>query len=809
MNRVLQDMRIGLRSLFKTPSFAVLTVLILGLAIGVNTAIFSMVDVLMFRDLPIKDEENLAFIYTLNPSRGTQRTYLSRADFIDVREQARSFESLAAANRSGSFIVSGIDEPVRVQAFEITANTFDVWHVRPLLGRSFAAGEDAPGADRVVMLSHGFWERSFAADPDVVGKEIKLDGYPTTIIGVVDPEMEFGSLAIADVWAPLRLTDTETDRDSHALWTMGRLAPGVTHEQAHQEVTAIWQRLQQQFPETHGGWSARVFEMKDVLADNESWMLFYLLFLTVTIVLAIACSNVATMTLARSSARAKEIAVRAALGAGRGRIVSQLLIESLMLSLAAGALGVVLAHWFLRALTWMADGAQINNFFSALEIDGTVLWFAVGVSFAAPLIFGLLPSLRAARPDLVDTLREGSRGNSAAAGLRTRRLLVSAQVALALALMIVAGLLITAIVEMADTEIGFDPTGLLTARLELPEGRYPETERAEEFFDRLLERTLQVPGVQGAALFAWRPGVEPGPQVSFRIEGKPEAAPDEIPWAMVNVVSPGALQLIGLPLRQGREFTPEDGAGDMPVVIINSDAAERFWPGEDPLGQRVRLIGTGYLEDGATVVGVFRAMQTGNPQQPTIPSIWMPLRQQPRRSLGLVARVEGAAASVVTALRREVTSLDPDQPVADARTMERIFDDFLAGPRSLLSIFVAFAAFALLMAAAGIYGVVSFSVAQRTQEIGIRMALGSTVGGVAGLVVRQAIWMVLGGLLAGSLAGWVLSRLVAASMPGTSLLDPLTLAAVAATLLSAAAIAALIPARRATRVDPLVALRSE
>ena len=412
MNNLVRDVRYGLRTLLQTPTFSLLTVLTLALAIGVNTAIFSMVNVLMFRPLPIKDTDTIGFLYFDHPERGVQDGRMSAADFLDYREQFSSFTDLAAVNRGRDVIMTGHEEPAQVVAFEATANTFEVWRLEPILGRAFLPEEDRVGAPRVALLSHGAWERRFAADREVLGRTIRLDDHETTIVGVLGPEIEFGSLAEAELWLPLYLDRATADRAARRLWTSGRLREGVTLEQAQQEATALAQALGEERPETNSGWIVRVEDINGALGGDQMWMIFNMLVLTVSFVLLIACSNIATMMLSRASARAKEIAVRAALGAGRGRILTQLLAESVLLSLAAGALGLLITRVSLEGLVWLVGDNSGTNFFSLLAIDRNVLLFTLTVALVAPLLFGFVPALRASRTDLSRALQDSSRGSS-------------------------------------------------------------------------------------------------------------------------------------------------------------------------------------------------------------------------------------------------------------------------------------------------------------------------------------------------------------------------------------------------------------
>jgi len=809
MNTFIQDIRYGIRTLLQSPTFSVLTVLTLALAIGVNTAIFSMINVLLLRPLPIADTDTIGFIYSTNPQRSIDRAYVSEADFLDFRRELRSFSALAGVGRGTSLVMTGHEDPVRIIGWEATANTFDVWGMEPLLGRTFQEGEDLPGAERVVLLSHGTWERRFGSDPGVLGRTLRLDGFETTIIGVLAPELEFGSLAEAEVWVPLRLDLAAADRERRYLWTSGRLAPGVTLNQAREEVSAMSLRLAAEYPDTNTGWIYQGNSMKQALATDQVWTIFYLLGLTVTFVMLIACSNVATMMLARASARTKEIAVRAALGAGRVRILRQLLTESLVLSVCAGILGLFVAQASLAGLVWMVGTNSGTNFFELLTIDRNVLAFTLVVSAVAPLLFGFFPALRAARTDLSETLKDSTRGSSGASGLRGRRILVTTQVALALSLMVVAGLLIDDMIDTRTREVGFEYRGVLTMRVDLAEGKYPEERQWAAFFDEVLTRAESLPAVENAAWVSRLPLIDGAARREFLVEGMPVPPPERSNWTDIVVVSPDYIDALHYPLIQGRNLTDSDEAEGIQVALVNQELAERYLPGRDAIGERIRLGSTDSEQPWLEVVGVVGNLATGDPDNPATPIAYLPLRQNPRQGMVLTTRTRGEPLEAVEALRRQVWAVDPEQPIGDVRTMERMLLDGLAVFDTLISIFVSFAVFALVMASTGIYGVISFSVSQRAQEIGIRMALGAESGDVLRMIVRQSLWLVGIGVAVGTVGAFALGQALASAVVGLNGADPVALGGVVLVLGLAAVIATLIPARRAVRIDPVTALRSE
>ena len=809
MSNLIRDIRYGVRALVQTPTFTFVTILTLGLAIGVNTAIFSMVNVLMFQPLPIVDTDTIAFIYFDHPERGVQDARMSAGDFLDYRDRMTTLTDLSAVLRGRSFVMTGHEEPTRIIGFAATANTFDMWGLRTVIGRGFLAGEDEIGAERVLVLSHGTWERRFGSDPGVLGRTIRLDGFETTVVGVLDPAIEFGGLATAEFWVPLYPDAAIDDRDDHDLWVSGRLPDGANHEQAQQEADAIAQALIEQYPETNAGWVPRVEDINGALANDQTWTIFNLLGLTVVFVMLIACSNIATMMLSRSASRTKEIAVRAALGAGRSRILSQMFTESLLLSVAAGALGLITTRLCLAGLVWMVGDNSGTNFFELLTIDRNVLLFTASVALLAPLMFGFAPALRASRTDLSETLKDSSRGSTGASGLRGRKFLVATQVSLALALMVVAGLLIRTMVDQRLFDLGFETEGVLTFRLDLPDGRYAEEHQWLPFFDDVMERIEVLPEIEAAGWISSRPFTEFDGNQPFLVDGADIPEAQDLPFASLSIGTQGALDVVALSLVRGRGFEASDTLDSLPIVLVNEDMVERYWSGEAPLGQRIRFGGLDSTEPWLTVVGVIGNVFSGNPDNPTFPQAYAPLHQNPRRALGFVARPAGDPLAVVPTLRQQVRAVDPDQPLGDIRTLSQIFSDNLAVFDTIISILIVFAAFALIMASTGIYGVISFAVAQRTQEIGIRMALGAHGKEVMRMIGRQAMWLVGVGIVVGAAGAFVLSRILAGAVQGMSGNDPVALVGVAAVLALAAMLAIWIPARRAVRIDPIIALRQE
>ena len=655
----------------------------------------------------------------------------------------------ALEQRAGTLVDGG--EPTRVAIGAVTTNAFRSWGTVPKLGRGFLDGEDAPGAARVGVLSYAFWERRYGLDSDVVGREIKLDGRPTVVVGIAAERLEFGELALIDVWVPMELDPAARQRDQRDLLVTGRLAAGATFEKAHAEFLEIGDNLATRYPETNLGWIPNVQSFYDGMADDGFWAILLLLSITVGLVMLIACSNVATMTLARATGRTQELAVRAALGAGRARILRQLICESVLISGISGLLGLVMAQVALVGLTWIAGGSSgISSFFSMLEIDRPVLVFTLCVSLSAPVLFGLVPALRAARADLAATLKESGRSSGSVATLRGRRLLVATQVSLAITLMVVAGLIIRSLLDVRSLEYVYDPETVLTLRVELPEIEYPDLQDVRAFRRQVSERTEAIPGVVRAVWVDARPLADPVGTATVEIEGAELRTAEQVPWAFPAAVEPGYFDMMRMRPVHGRLLGPGDDVGGAPVALVNAEAVERFWADDDPVGGRVRLSGSGeWLE----IVGVVSDEVYPDTANPVVPAVYLPLVQHTRHAGALLVETLGDPLSVATAIRRIVWDIDPEQPVADVRTQARIFADGLAEMNAASTLFGAFALFALAMSAAGIYGVLSYMVAQRTREFGIRMALGARGGDVRAMVVRSSGLLILWGAGVGARRG--------------------------------------------------------
>lgn len=806
METVLQDLRYGARSLLRSRSFAIISTVTLALAIGVNTAIFSLVNVVLFADLPMDDPATVTLLQGNNQRIGVTEAPLSLVEYEAFRDESRSFEGVAAWQQS-QWVLTGGDEPVRVDGYRVSANFESLWQIGIVEGRGFLPSEDQPGAPSVVILSHGFWTRRYGARPEVVGSTIRLDGVEHTVVGILSPAMEFANLAAVEVWMPLTRLAEGGARAGRNLFVTGRLLPEVPLEQAREDIAAISARLADTYPATNDGWEHNVVRIEDTLIDQEGEIIIVMLIMTVSFVLLIACANIANMLLARGTARAREMAVRTALGARRIRLVRQLLTEALLIAVAASGLGLVLSRVLMRILIRITGG--LEEAFTMATVDSNVMIFTVSVSVLAPLAFGLLPALRTANHGVSGALRDGDgRAGAGRSGSRTRNLLVSGQVALALMLMVVAGLLARAVVDMQRTELGFEPAGVLSMWIALPDTKYDEPAKVTQFFDRLQHELQGLPSVTGVALASARAAISAGPVRAFAIEDRPGLDDEPAYTAREFVVSPGYTDVLQIPLLRGRTFTSEDTESSAPVVMIGRETAQRYWPDEDPLGKRIRLERGDQPEEWSEIVGVVGNVRSGDEVEEQRAQLYVPHTQRDRNAMLLMVRSTAPLETLAEPVRSAVWALDPDQPIDDMRTMERALYDDQSTAWALITLFTTFAVFALAMAAIGIYGVMSYAVSQRTAEISIRMALGAEAPSLRGMVLRQGAKLIAYGSVVGLAGAFLLSQMLASLLYNISTLDPLTFVGVPAVLAACGLLANYLPAVRATKIDPMEALRS-
>jgi len=808
METLLQDLRYAFRLLLKSPSFTAIAVLTLALGIGANTAIFSVVNAILLRSLAFHDSSRIMLIAEkskfANPS-------VSYQNYIDWRDQSHSFDSVEAM-RSSTITLAGSGEPERLNARWVTAGLFPLLGVNAHLGRTFRADEDRAGGSPSVVISFGFWQRRFGSTPDILGKSIDLDSVPYTVIGVLPRSFEF--LRADEVYLPFTpwAKTLPDDRNWHpGIFAIGRLKSGVSREQANTEMVAIAKRLEEQYPIYNTGTGADVIPLQEQVVKNVRPALI-LLVGAVSFVLLIACANVANLLLARAAHRGREVAIRTSMGAGRARLIRQLLTESVLLSLGGGLFGLLLAWASLGPLLKISAGTLPQAF--TVGIDRSVLVFTITISVVTGIVFGIAPALRATRLDLRETLNEGSRGSTPGPGhQRLRGALIASEFALAMLLVVGAALLLRSFSRMQDVSIGFLPDHLLVADLPISQGAYAKPEQRYAFFDRLVDRVRTLPGVRSVGAASTLPVSGTGGLIHFNIYGRPPKTPHDYIAAGYRAVTANYFETLGVPLLQGRFIAPADIEKAPSVVVINATMARVYFPGANPLGKRMQIGATPESEvPWMEIVGVVGDVTQGLGLDPKA-EMYLPYHQGdqllPVFQLSVVLRTAGDPRQQAAALRAALAEIDPNQPLVKVRTMEDNMAATVAEPRFRAWLIGIFAGLALLLAAVGIYGVMSYSVTQRTSEIGIRITLGAQPQDVFRIVVGEGLRFALIGVALGVAGGLALTRLLNSFLYGVSATDPLTFAGVAVLLILVSAAACFFPARRATRVDPIIALRYE
>ncbi len=805
MPEFLSDFRFAVRSLARRPGFAVVVVATLALGIGAVTAIFSVVDALLVRPLPYQNPEELVAVWERNASRNRDVNTVAVPNFLAWKASSNSFADLAAAYPAG-VTLTGAGEPERVEAAWVTPSLPGLLGIEPLLGRFFTPEEVQAGDRRVALLGHGLWQRRFGGAADVVGRSLRISGEEHVVVGVMPrgfalPDMleGFGALDEAEIYLPLTL---ENEYSGRFLLVLGRLAPDVGLAAARTEMAVLAGRLAEEH-EYNDGWDANLVPLHEQLVGGERRALL-VLFGAVGLVLLIACVNVANLLLARATARQREIAVRTSLGATRGRLVSQLLTESLLLSAAGGVAGVLLAIWGVEALLALAPEALPR--FAEIGIDRRVLFFAAAASLVSTFVFGLFPAFRATRGQLQEALREGERGGTSLGSQRLRGGLVIVEVALALMLLVGSGLLIRSFSRLIDVDPGFRAGDLASFRIALPSSDYSESERVVAFYRELLSRVETMPGVESAGAAMTQPFDGIGIGTSFFVDG-PDPGMGKRPVADIRPVTPGYFKALGISLLQGRDFAAEDGAEVSRKAIVSEALVREFWPDGKALGKRVSVNLDGLLP--YEVVGVVSDVRHMGLDTTPRSMIYIPHAQFPVSTMTVVARTSSALTPFAAAVREAVAELDKSLPVYRVRTMDELVASSVSEERFQATLLTVFAAVALALAAVGLYGLLAFAVGQRTCEIGVRLALGARRGQVLGLVVRRALALTLAGLALGLLASFAFSRVLESLLFEVSATDPWTYGVVAGVLLAVALAASVVPARRASRIDPITALRHE
>ncbi|HEX8072777.1 MAG TPA: ABC transporter permease [Pyrinomonadaceae bacterium] len=811
MNTLWQDVRFGVRMLMKTPGFTLVAVAALALGIGANTAIFSVVHKVLLQPLPFAEPARLVGLHSRDERDGTLGEAFSYPNFQDLRAQRQLFEGVAAYSRASAFLV-GSEGPEQLRGLVVSADLFPLLGARAALGRVFTTEEDKQGRERVIVLSDALWRQRFNADPKIVGQAITLTSGPATVLGVMPEGFKYpvGEQRV-EYYMPLAQSvspDNFNQRGAVFLSVVARLRAGLTLQQAQAETTRVATQLAAAYPDSN---TALGFVLKPLHEDlvGDVRPALYVLLGAVAFVLLIACANVANLLLARAAARQKEIAVRTALGASRGRIVGQLLVESLLLALAGGALGLLLALWGLDLLIAAAP-ADIPRLHD-VKLDPVVLAFTCGVALLTGVVFGLAPAWQASKTDFNDALKEGGRGGTE--GLRHNRLrgaLVVSEVALSLVLLVGAGLLLQSFWRLLKVDPGFRPERVLAADVLARGKQFAEPAQRAVFFQQVLQRVGQLPGVEAVGAVSPLPLGGNFESYSFRVEGQTYPRGEE-PAADFRVISPDYFRTMAIPVKQGRAFNERDTDKAPPVVVINETFARRFFPGENPTGRRLAL------DDGEDdhaapreIVGVVGDVRHAGLDQPVTPEMYVPFQQLPPARLSIVTRTTAAdPAGVATSVRAAIREVNAEQPVYNVRPVTQLLAQSVARRRFNMLLLGTFAALALVLAALGIYGVMAYSVTRRTHELGIRLALGAQRGDILRLVVGQGMVLVGTGAALGLVAALLGARLMASLLFGVSALDPLTYFGVALLLAAVALVACLIPARRATRVDPMVALRYE
>lgn len=799
MSVFMQDLRYALRALYKNRSFTIVTLIVLALGIGANSAIFSFVNAILLRSLPYGEPDRLVRIYAVSPGKETRTFTSSYPDFLDWKNNNQVFEDMGVWAR-GTATLTGTDNPERFDTALVTPGFFNVLGVTPQRGRVFTAEEDKPGSNQVVVISNGVWQRRFGSDPNIIGKSLTLDGTTTyTIIGVMPADFNF--LFPVDVWMPMSLTGPASleDRGRHFLSVLARLKPGVSLRQAELDLQNIAARISKEYPKTNEGWSNNAVLLYNELTGGIRGTL-WLLFAAALLVLMIACLNVANLQLIRAASRSKEIALRMAMGATRGRLIRQLLTESIVLAVIGGLLGLLLAIGGISLLKSLLPPTRIPRL-NEVGLDGSVVLFAIGISLLTGVIFGLSPAFRALQPDLNETLKEGGRGNTGGTNNRLRSLLVVSEIALALMLTVFAGLVIQTFKNVVNIDPGFKTENVVTMQMALHPSRYEGPPQIRDFYYRVLENIKAQPGVVSAGATNTLPLAGGGGFTKIYIEGQENTKPREV-MTGVQLATPEYFKAMGVSFLSGRDFSPNEEW----VLIVNESTAKKLWPGENPLGKRVKFSANGGW---TTVVGIVADMKARGLTAEPRTEMFLPLGQDTFRAGFVVVRTNVGTETMIPSLRAAVLAIDKNMAIFNVRTMETVVSESIAQPRFNMVLLAIFAGLALILASVGIYGVMSYSVAQRTHELGVRMALGAQRRDIFSLVLKRGIILALIGVGIGLAGAIGLSKVLASILYGISATDPVTLISAAVIMVAVALMACFFPARKATKVNPLTSMRYE
>ena len=802
---VWQDVRFGARLIAKEPATALVVVFTLALAIAANTIVFGFTDLLLLRPLPLGNIKRFVAVYTVSPQYGQDRQPVSIPDFLDMRAQSASFDGLSAMYRS-QVSLTGSGEPRAINVAYVTANHFSVWGVAAIQGRAFIDGEDALDRGRVAVLSHHFWKSHFNGGA-AIDQTLTLNGRSYTVVGVMTPDIELGNIAQTDVWLPIEMRPSAR-RDDLSLKVFGLLKPGASLPGAQAELRTIDERLQKAYPVTNAGRQWLALSGRDATVGSATWVLLALLTAVAGLVLLVACANVATVMLARASARRREIAVRVALGASRGRLVCQLVLEGLLLGLASGGLGLLLAYAGIGSFRALS----LEGYFQKLAINFNLLTFAFFLSLLAPVLFGVMPALQSSRPNLNEDLKDGGRdAASSVRGGRSRSVLVVVQVGFAFAVLIVSGLIVRTVIAMEHVPVGVNAGGLLTLRVRFDPPKYNDDDARFRTVEAILDRLDAVPGVVAAGASSGLPVVDGEPARRFAIVGTPTPPAKDLPWMFEAATAGEYTRALDLRMIDGRMWRPDDRATGWNVAVVNREAARRYWPGASPLGAHVTMADPdGRLTgDSIEIVGVVENVLGSSVNEPAPPRIYRPLARRPMTSVAFEVRTAGEFSAVAAAMREALRAADRDLAVSDIRTFGDEMEAELRSQDLIMAVFAGFAAIGLIVAVTGIYGVTAFSVGQRRHEIGVRLALGASAPGVVRLIMGGSFRLIGLGVACGMLGGWAIGLTMRNILFGVGAIDPLTSLAVLALVGLGGFVATYLPAHRVVSIDPAVVLKRD
>ena len=809
MSDALRDLRLALRAQWRQPAFAAVVVLTLALGLAANATILAIVDALFIRPFPLRDVDRIVQVFGSQPRRDdfSDRAGVAPADFLDYARESRVAERLIALEWWDANL-TGTAEPERLQAFRVTPGFFRVLGIEPVVGRALLPHEGEPGRHHVVVIGHGLWERRYGRDPAIVGRVIQLDGEPYTVVGVAPERFDYP--VWAEIWAPLAFeTKAARRRDIHHLDVIGRLHDGRTADELQAELATLARRLERDFPDTNRGWSVNILPLPVAVRDVGAGPFLLVWQTSALLILLIACANVANLLLARGASREKELSLRAALGAGRLRIVRLLLTESVVMALAGAALAIPLAWAALRVVV-ASMPPQIARFvrgWDQIDVDGRLVAALAVLALGAAIVFGVVPALRASRMTLTDALKEGGRTSGAGGRHRLGSAMVVAEVALSLTLLVAAGLSVRGTLRVLGQDDGYDAEGVLTMRVTLPEARYGAEDRKRRFFEAVVERARTLPGVEQAAATNILPSGGNNTSRTLEVDGRPAVRPGEEPYGDYRTVTPGYFATMRMRLLAGRAIDGQDREATPPVAVVSRRMADRLWPGTDPIGRRFRIAREG--QKWLTVVGVAADVRHHWFNNRIEPTFYVPFAQAPGEDMVLVLRSAGDPTALAAPARESVWALDPDQPVYDVRTMRRIRRDTAIGLSYAAAFMGGFGLVGLVLAAVGVYGVMAYAVSLRTQEIGVRIALGASRADVLAATIGRSMRLTAIGLGLGLVGAFALGKVMASALFGSVELDLASFVVFPLVLALSALAAGVFPARRAMRVDPVVALRAQ